>query len=168
MYSDYYSVSDVKGKEMTKTKAMKNEVVTRAVTLFESTTLVRYPDLKNWRDAIAQNTTWKIPHKTDRVIGAVLRPERWDDAYTVAVLTTHAKYYDPDSNSGVSELFVLEPWYGGMETSFTLCSFDPMYCQSDRCMKYLKEEFTCWELNQLFGHDGKFDDLPKHIEALLQ
>ena len=145
----------------TKPRTKTNHTVKAAVALAE-VTMKTCDEILDWRSQL----TWQYtsqPHKSDKLIGGVF--EFWPDGFeriTMTILTTHGYYYDgydSEECDGEPELFVLVPERGECQCSFRRGG------KVD--LRYLKEHYNCWQLNQLFGHDGKFEDLPKHIEALL-
>lgn len=122
-------------------------------------------DIEDWRNAI-EYQFFKLPHKSDKLIGATVR----GNTVAIAVLTTHASRIDADAENKIPHLIVLRPWEGGTLVGGFVSESGG--CSSYRTdfaaeLKHLGETYNCWQLNQLFGHDGKFDDLPKHIAALL-
>lgn len=146
-----------------KTRTRPNDTVKAAVALAE-VTMQTCENMRGWRNQVSSPSTSDEPHKTDTFIGGVweIMPNGFE-RITIAILTTHSSFYDDgDADSeddGTPVLFVLLPDYGEIQCRF--------WRGGKVDLRYLKERYTCWQLNQLFGHDGKFEDLPKHIEALL-
>lgn len=145
-----------------KTRTKTNDTVKAAVALAE-VTLKTCEDMQDWRSQLTWQYMRGQPNKSDKLVGGVweIRTNGFE-RITITILTTHSSFYNDDESSefdGEPELFVLVPERGECHCSFRRGEKNDL--------TYLKERYTCWQLNQLFGHDGKFEDLPKHIEALL-
>lgn len=139
-----------------------NETVAAAMELTK-VILTRDADIKEDAERLLQ-----FPD-TDIFIGGINRGVVNSIPQTVlAFLTTKpSRWYnhDDDYDDGEPELIVRLAASGENSTSFS--GGERAATSRAKSLAYLKEYYTCWELNQLFSHDGKFEDLPKHIEALL-